>query len=186
MGSETGVPPAGNDDTDEIEDGSQGDPGTEPGAGQQPGQQPDPRVKKANDEAKNRRLENKALRSELATVKTQLTEIANAFKAEKEARETAQREALAASRKAAAIKFGLPEKFAERLTGATPAEIEADAESLAKELPAKPAPNNGTPPASPGNPAAPPTLTIDQINAMTPDQINANWEAVQKVLETQK
>jgi len=30
------------------------------------------------------------------------------------------------------------------------------------------------------------TLTLDQIRAMTPEQINANWDRIQKVLESQR
>lgn len=44
----------------------------------------------------------------------------------------------------------------------------------------------GTPPVDPMGGNSQKTLTIAQIKAMTPDEINQNWEAVQKAMAAQK
>lgn len=80
----------------------------------------------------------------------------------KKAADAHQAEAIAARRENAALKFGLPEEMASRLTGTTKDEIEADAKKLSDllKVPAKPA-NTGTPAA--GDP--PPAGSATEVQA---------------------
>lgn len=148
-----------------------------------------PPKNKANDEARQFRQERNALRTELEGVKGQVTTLTGELKTERDARLAAEARAIKAAQTAAALKFGLPASMAERLKGATPEEIEADAEALAKEIP-KSAGTGGTgtqPGASMGNPASAPTITKEQLKNMTPEQISSlGWDTLQAVLSGNK
>lgn len=79
--------------------------------------------------------------------------------------------------------MGLPKAWASRIFGTTEEEIKQDAEELKKLLgtPGKPV-GGGTNPANSGNQAQ--VFTREQIKKMTPDEINANWEAIMKQMAT--
>lgn len=126
-------------------------------------------LKEANAEAAKRRkeLDDKA--------KAEMTE-AERLKKDLEA---AQAERLGLLRESVAVKHGLPEALANRLQGATREEMEADAAELAKVLP-KPATKSPGP--VPPNPSDKPGLTLEQIRAMTPAEINKRWDEVQAAL----
>lgn len=126
-------------------------------------------LKDANAEAAKRRkeLDEKA--------KAEMTEAERL----KKDLETAQAERLALLRERVAAKHGLPDALANRLQGMTQEEMEADAAELAKALP-KPAPKSPGPVAP--NPSDKPGLTMEQIRAMTPAEINKRWDEVQAAL----
>lgn len=110
----------------------------------------DARLHEVNEEAKKYRLEAKTLKQEVAALSTQIGDVQKLLELERQQREAAQAQAVTAAKKAAAIKFGLPEAMAERFKGNTPEEIEADAKALAELLPK---PQTPAPQASPANPA---------------------------------
>jgi hypothetical protein len=82
-----------------------------------------------------------------------------------------------------AAKHGLPEVLASRLVGEDEAALEADAKVLAA---LKPNGQTDEKKSSPGNPAAGSTLTMDEIENMSWEQVNARWSEVKAVLEKQK
>jgi chromosome segregation ATPase len=159
-------------ETETENDGAKGDPKPKP-EDQSKGKRRRP---SANEEASRFRRERNTLREELGKLQGTVTEMATNLKTQETARLAAEARALDASRKAIALKHGIPEKLADRLKGTTEAEIEADAIEVAKDLPAKPA----TPPpadpvkpgASPANPASGGTgLTLEQLKTMKPNEI---------------
>ncbi|MCL6611184.1 MAG: DUF4355 domain-containing protein [Peptococcaceae bacterium] len=75
--------------------------------------------------------------------------------------------------------MGLPKAWANRIFGTTEEEIKQDAEELKRLLgtPGRPV-GSGTNPAIAGNQAQ--IFTREQIKKMSPEEINANWEAIMK------
>lgn len=71
---------------------------------------------------------------------------------------------------------GLPKELATRLSGATEEEMKADAEVLKKLFGTKTI-GSGTNPADSTNQVK--TYTKAEINQMSPEDINANWDAIQ-------
>lgn len=135
--------------------------------------------KKANEEARKFRQERNELKVQFEKLQADFGEMSKTLKAEQTARQEAEKKALDAAKVAAAARYGLSDKLAERLVGATAEEIEADAKALAETLPTPSTPK----PPSPGNPAGgETTFTLDQIKAMSPAQIEANLEAVKAAL----
>jgi len=146
------------------------------------------RRKSLSDEARDRRLQVRSLEKKLEKQTETLTEMGKTLKAQEDARKAAEAKALNASRKAIALKHGIPDALVDRLKGATEEEIEADALEVAKALPSKPAtPANGNNAASPANPASGGSgLTLEQLKKMTPKQIMAHdQKEVQRVLSEQ-
>ncbi|AEG14705.1 putative prophage lambdach01, scaffold protein [Desulfofundulus kuznetsovii DSM 6115] len=74
--------------------------------------------------------------------------------------------------------IGLPKTFASRIFGTTEEEIRQDAQELAKLL------NANRPIGNPSNPPNnnQPTFTRAQLAQMSPEEINANWEAISRAL----
>lgn len=115
------------------------------------------------------------------------------YEAEKQAKELADREAaitkreLMATAKEQLAERGLPISLASVLSYANAEECTASIETVGKAFQeaVEKAVNDrlagGKPPKKADNPAA--TFTMEQIKAMTPDQINANWEAVQVAMK---
>lgn len=139
------------------------------------------RIKELNSESAGRRVENKTLQETLEEIKT-------ALEAERKQREDAEKAAQDAAKQAErtkvigelAAKYKLPAKVAERLTGETPDELEADAKALADEL--GPARTKGGKTGSTGNSAWTGGLTLEAIADMSPDEINEHWDEVSKLL----
>lgn len=77
--------------------------------------------------------------------------------------------------------MGLPKAWASRIFGTTEEEIRQDAEELKKLLgtPGKPV-GGGTNPVNTGNQSQ--VFTREQLKKMTPEEINANWDAIMKQL----
>jgi len=92
-------------------------------------------------------------------------------------------EIISARREAIAARVGLPAEFASRLQGQTLEEIEADAQTFAAYFAKPNTPAQQT--TSAAAPAAAPALTADAIAKITPQQINAQWEAVSAALTKQ-
>lgn len=126
-------------------------------------------LKDANAEAAKRRkeLEDKA-KAEMTETERLKAELAQA-----------QAERLTTLREAVAAKYNLPDVIAGRLQGNTREELEADAKALVDGLPK---PTLKSPGPVGGNPPAKPVLTRDQIEKMSPEEINKNWDAVQAAL----
>lgn len=115
------------------------------------------------------------------------------YEKEKQAKELADREAaitkreLMATAKEQLAEKGLPTSLASVLNYANAEECTASIESVGKAFQeaVEKAVNDrlagGKPPKKADNPAA--AFTMEQIKAMTPDQINANWEAVQAAMK---
>jgi len=136
-------------------------------------------LKAANKEAAERRKRLDVLEKVEADRKTaEMTEVEKA-KAETE---QYRLQLFAAQRAAIAARHNLPETLAKRLQGETIEELEADAVELAASVPQNPQ----APPISPTAPAATHTPTVNEIKSWTHDQINANWDTVQRVLASQK
>lgn len=94
-----------------------------------------------------------------------------------------ENEVKASKREAIAAKYNLPAELAARLHGDTPEEIENDAKALAVFAPK--ATQTTAPVISATAPVTPARLTPEVIKTMTPDQINANWDAVSAALKGQ-
>ena len=135
-------------------------------------------LKKANAEAAERRI--KLQEYEKADADRKAAEMTEIEKAQAEA-EKLRAELLSTQKQTIAIKAGLPAEFSGRLQGDTLEEIEADALKLAEHFakPAQPKPTK----TSAAAPAAKTPLTSAAIAKMTPQEINANWEAVQAALK---
>lgn len=118
------------------------------------------------------------------------------YEREKQAKELADREAaitkreLMATAKEQLAEKGLPISLASVLnySGAEECTASIDAVGKAFQEAVEKAVNDrlagGKPPKKADNPAA--TFTMEQIKAMTPDQINANWDAVQAAMKAGK
>ncbi|WP_422445977.1 capsid assembly scaffolding protein Gp46 family protein [Thermoanaerobacterium sp. DL9XJH110] len=75
--------------------------------------------------------------------------------------------------------MGLPLSWASRIFGTTEEEIKADAEELKKLLGIQGKPiGGGTNPPGSGSP----TFTREQIERMSPDEINKNWDIISKLM----
>lgn len=74
--------------------------------------------------------------------------------------------------------LGLPKSWASRIFGTTEDEIRQDAQELLKLL--RSAQGVGAPTNPPGG--KPPVFTRAQLAAMSPDEINANWDAISRAL----
>jgi len=83
-------------------------------------------------------------------------------------------------RESVAAKYGLPELLASRLQGGTREEMEEDARAVAAALPKPAAKSPG--PVTPGNPGSKINLTREQVERMSVEEINKNWDAVQEAL----
>jgi hypothetical protein len=78
-----------------------------------------------------------------------------------------------------ARKAGLSEALADRIQGATPEEMEADALRLAEAMGPGPAVGTGTnPPTGAKRP-----LTRADVKKMSPDEITANWDQIKAQLK---
>lgn len=76
--------------------------------------------------------------------------------------------------------MGLPLNLATRIFGTSEEEIKKDAEELKAVLNIQSKPiGSGTNPASG---SGVPVFTREQIKSMTPDEINANWDAISKMM----
>lgn len=118
------------------------------------------------------------------------------YEREKQAKELADREAaitkreLMATAKEQLAEKGLPISLASVLNYSSAEECTASIDAVGKAFQeaVKKAVNDrlagGKPPKKADNPAA--TFTMEQIKAMTPDQINANWDAVQAAMKAGK
>lgn len=118
------------------------------------------------------------------------------YEREKQAKELADREAaitkreLMATAKEQLAEKGLPISLASVLNYSSAEECTASIDAVGKAFQeaVEKAVNDrlagGKPPKKADNPAA--TFTMDQIKAMTPDQINANWDAVQAAMKAGK
>lgn len=118
------------------------------------------------------------------------------YEREKKAKELADREAaitkreLMATAKEQLAEKGLPISLASVLNYSSAEECTASIDAVGKAFQeaVEKAVNDrlagGKPPKKADNPAA--TYTMEQIKAMTPDQINANWEAVQASMKVVK
>lgn len=118
------------------------------------------------------------------------------YEREKQAKELADREAaitkreLMATAKEQLAEKGLPISLASVLNYSSAEECTASIDAVGKAFQeaVEKAVNDrlagGKPPRKADNPAA--TFTMDQIKAMTPDQINANWDAVQAAMKAGK
>ncbi|MFN3652346.1 MAG: hypothetical protein ACK47B_22450 [Armatimonadota bacterium] len=82
-----------------------------------------------------------------------------------------------ALRSAAAARHRLPAELAGRLVGASEAELEADAQSLARLVSAGGQSSAANPPG--GRSSA---LSLEAVRKMSPAEINARWEDVRGVL----
>lgn len=141
------------------------------------------RIKELNSESAGRRVENKTLQETLEEIKT-------ALEAERKQRADAEKAAQDAAKQAErtkvigdlATKYKLPAKVAERLTGETPEELEADAQALAEELGT--ARTQGGKGGSAGNSAWTGGVTKESIKNMSADEINERWDEVSKLLES--
>lgn len=118
------------------------------------------------------------------------------YEREKQAKELADRETaitkreLMATAKEQLAEKGLPISLASVLNYSSAEECTASIDAVGKAFQeaVEKAVNDrlagGKPPKKADNPAA--TFTMDQIKAMTPDQINANWDAVQIAMKAGK
>ena len=118
------------------------------------------------------------------------------YEREKQAKELADREAaitkreLMATAKEQLAEKGLPISLASVLNYSSAEECTASIDAVGKAFQeaVEKAVNDrlagGKPPKKADNPAA--TFTMEQIKAMTPDQINANWDAVQAAMKAGK
>ena len=118
------------------------------------------------------------------------------YEREKQAKELADREAaitkreLMATAKEQLAEKGLPISLASVLNYSSAEECTASIDAVGKAFQeaVEKAVNDrlagGKPPKKADNPAA--TFTMEQIKAMTPDQINANWDAVQAAMTAGK
>ena len=118
------------------------------------------------------------------------------YEREKQAKELADREAaitkreLMATAKEQLAEKGLPISLATVLNYSSAEECTASIDAVGKAFQeaVEKAVNDrlagGKPPKKADNPAA--TYTMDQIKAMTPEQINANWDAVQASMKAAK
>lgn len=118
------------------------------------------------------------------------------YEREKQDKELADREAaitkreLMATAKEQLAEKGLPISLASVLNYSSAEECTASIDAVGKAFQeaVEKAVNDrlagGKPPKKADNPAA--TFTMDQIKAMTPDQINANWDAVQAAMKAGK
>lgn len=118
------------------------------------------------------------------------------YEREKQAKELADREAaitkreLMATAKEQLAEKGLPISLASVLNYSSAEECTASIDAVGKAFQeaVEKAVNDrlagGKPPKKADNPAA--TFTMDQIKAMTPEQINANWDAVQAAMKAEK
>lgn len=118
------------------------------------------------------------------------------YEREKQAKELADREAaitkreLVATAKEQLAEKGLPISLASVLNYSSAEECTASIDAVGKAFQeaVEKAVNDrlagGKPPKKADNPAA--TFTMEQIKAMTPDQINANWDAVQAAMKAGK
>lgn len=137
------------------------------------------------DEAKKLRQEAQSLRRRMheyeakakAEEEAKLSETERLKKQLDEVQATLSKKVLDEMKRKAAQQAGLPEQFTDRLHGSTEDELVEDAMTLSRSMP-KAAPAQ----ISPTNPGVTPKLTMDAIKAMTPNEINANWDAVQAVL----
>lgn len=141
-------------------------------------------LRKANKEAEKFRLERNQLKATLDDVNAKLSGMETMLKAVDEDRKKAEKAAFDATRKAVALKHGLPPELADRLVGKDEAELEADALKIAGVLPKQaPGANGSGSSASPANPAGTPaTLTLEEIKNMTPQEIVKRRTEVQAVL----
>lgn len=150
------------------------------------------RLKDVNAESAERRHTNKELTGQLSTLQQSLQQIQADLQAEKERRAAAEKAATEAKTAAErqtmiteiAAKFSLPSTLAARLVGDTREALEADAESLAKELGQR-GQQQGA-----GNRAGNSTwqggLTLDQIANMTQAEIAARMDEVDAALKQAK
>lgn len=118
------------------------------------------------------------------------------YEREKQAKELADREAaitkreLMATAKEQLAEKGLPISLASVLNYSSAEECTASIDAVGKAFQeaVEKAVNDrlagGKPPKKADDPAA--TFTMEQIKAMTPDQINANWDAVQAAMKAGK
>lgn len=118
------------------------------------------------------------------------------YEREKQAKELTDREAaitkreLMATAKEQLAEKGLPISLASVLNYSSAEECTASIDAVGKAFQeaVEKAVNDrlagGKPPKKADNPAA--TFTMEQIKAMTPDQINANWDAVQAAMKAGK
>lgn len=118
------------------------------------------------------------------------------YEREKQAKELADREAaitkreLMATAKEQLAEKGLPISLASVLNYSSAEECTASIDAVGKAFQeaVEKAVNDrlagGKPPKKADNPAA--TFTMEQIKAMSPDQINANWDAVQAAMKAGK
>lgn len=118
------------------------------------------------------------------------------YEREKQAKELADREAaitkreLMATAKEQLAEKGLPISLASVLNYSSAEECTASIDAVGKAFQeaVEKAVNDrlagGKPPKKADNPAA--TFTMEQIKAMTPDQINENWDAVQAAMKAGK
>lgn len=118
------------------------------------------------------------------------------YEREKQAKELADREAaitkreLMATAKEQLAEKGLPISLASVLNYSSAEECTASIDAVGKAFQeaVEKAVNDrlagGKPPKKADNPAT--TFTMEQIKAMTPDQINANWDAVQAAMKAGK
>lgn len=85
-----------------------------------------------------------------------------------------------AKRETIAARYNLPAELAARMKGETAEELEADAKTLAAFAPKLT--QSAAPIISATAPVTPIRLTPDVIAKMTPEQINAQWDAVSAAL----
>jgi hypothetical protein len=137
-------------------------------------------LKDANKEAASRRKKLDAF--EKAEADRKAAEMSDLEKAQAEIARY-QQEALQANKAAIAARHGLPETWVKRIQGATIEEMEADAAELAASIPTK---QQTTPAISSTAPATQAALTPEAIRKMSHEQINANWENIQRTLANQK
>lgn len=107
--------------------------------------------KEANKEAANRRKRLEELeKAETERQDAAKSELQKATERAEKAEAAAKAASLAVMRRDAAAKVKLPDAFADRLVGATPEELEADAQKLLAALPNAPKAQPKTDPANPG------------------------------------
>lgn len=112
-------------------------------------------LKKANAEAaKYRKAAEAAGQAQKAQEEAEMTELQKATKRLAELEAEIQRRELDDKKRAIAVKVGLPDVLATRITGETDEELEADARAILEALPKAEKPERRAPGIQPSNPGA--------------------------------